>query len=484
MCRRALATIIILFGFPKPPKRRPDALQRRFREVHHRTHLTDTVFNLFGDSSPRAITAPHSLTARSIVILLGISCGLMSLRVGSLQPEDFVLLGLLWLCITKSIYSGFTLDISQRVSSLFRAYSLFTLCLVVMGLLAIRLTSYPLDDASFLKQPILFPASKQLQLIAVICGFLWLTNSFAKHRSFLSLALNTYWWTGIATCLYGVACYFFLKLHPFDVPDIFGAYSLEDYTRARGFFNEGGPLGLYAVSVLMVGLLRSRVTGCRLGVICTSVLCLALVLSGSKAGFLAATALILVSAFSAASAKARIFYCIFAIASLWGLGVLLNFDSQVAGYVYSYMNIEEEIAERGRDYNLVVGRVSALHIVPKMVATHPLTGIGFGNYPLMRNDPDYLDGLPAITEVEDLPGLGLLGVAAEIGVPATLWLIVLLFIPYWRNRRQDVVVACAALFQPMAHIFGMQITFFLPWFVTACALGTAFSLRSDSFRHG
>jgi hypothetical protein len=446
--------------------------------------LTDTVFNLFADSSQLAVTAPQSLTTRSIVILLGISCGLMSLRVGSLQPEDFVLLGLLWLCITKYVYSGFSVDVSQRVSSLFRAYSLFILCLAVMGVLAIRLTFYPLDDASFLKQPILFPASKLLQLAAVICGFLWLTNQFAKHKSFLSLALNTYWWTGIATCLYGVACYFFLKLHPFEVPEIFGAYSLEDYTRARGFFNEGGPLGLYAVSVLMVGLLRSRVTGRRLGIICTSVLCLAFVLSGSKAGFLAAAVLILVSAFQAASAKTRIFYCIFAVASLWGLGVWLNFDSQLAGYVYSYMNIEEEIAQRGRDYNLVVGRVSALHIVPKMVATHPLTGIGFGNYPLMRNDPNYLDGLPAITEVEDLPGLGLLGVAAEIGVPATVWLIVLLFIPYWRNRQHSVVVACAALFQPVAHIFGMQVTFFIPWFVTACALGTAFSVRPRSVKYG
>jgi hypothetical protein len=110
--------------------------------------------------------------------------------------------------------------------------------------------------------------------------------------------------------------------------------------------------------------------------------------------------------------------------------------------------------------------------------------VNTGNYLLMTNDPNYLDGLPAITEVEDLPGLGLLGVGAEIGVPATLWLIVLLFIPYWRNRRKGVVVACAALFQPMAHIFGMQITFFLPWFVTACALGRAFSLRSDCVQHG
>jgi len=117
-----------------------------------------------------------------------------------------------------------------------------------------------------------------------------------------------------------------------------------------------------------------------------------------------------------------------------------------------------------------------------MIATHPLTGIGFGNYPLMRNDPNYLDGLPPITEVQDLPGLGLVGVAAEIGVPATLWLMVLLFIPYRRNRHNGLVVTSAALFQPMAHIFGMQITFFLPWFVTACALGVSSSGRLQSVR--
>jgi hypothetical protein len=459
-------------------------LQERCREVHHRTHLTDTAFNLTPDRRPSAITAQHSLAALTMVILLAISCGLMNLRVGSLQPEDFVLLGLLWLCITKALYLGFSVSISPQISRLFRAYNFFLVSLVVMGLLAIRLTTYPLDDASFLKQPVLFSTSKLLQLAAVVGGFLWLTNSFTKHRTLLSLALNAYWWTGIVTCLYGVACYAYLKLHPFDVPDLFGAYTLDQSTRARGFFNEGGPLGIYAVSVFIVGLLRRRVTGRQLGVICTAVLCLAFILSGSKSGFLTAAVLILASTFSAASAKARIFYCIFALASFWGLGLWLNFDSQFAGYLYSYMNIEEEIAERGKDYNLVVGRVSALYIVPKMIALHPLTGIGFGNYPLMRNDPDYLGGLPAITEVEDLPGLGLLGVAAEIGVPATLWLIVLLFVPYWRKRQDGVLVASATLFQPLAHIFGMQITFFLPWFVTACALGTAFCMPSRSVRRG
>jgi hypothetical protein len=438
----------------------------------------DTVFHLTAYRSPRAITAAHSWTANSFVILLAISCGLMRLGVGSLQPEDFVLLGLLWLCITKWIYSGFSVSVSPLLRSLFRDYSFFMASLLLMGLLAARLTFYPLDDASFLKQPMLFSASKLLQLAAVVCGFLWLTNSFAKDKTLLSVALTIYWWTGIVTCFYGIACYVFLKLHPAEVPDIFGAYAVEDYIRARGFFNEGGPLGIYAVSVLLVGFLRRTVTAHKLGVLSTAVLFLAFVLSGSKAGFFTATALILVYAFTAASTKARIFYSIFAVAALLGLGVSLNFDGQLVGYLNSYMNIDEQIAERGRDYNLVVGRVSGFHIVPKMIATHPLTGIGFGNYPLMRNDPNYLDGLPAITEVQDLPGLGLFGVAAEIGVPATLWLIVLLLIPYRRTRQNGAVVASAALFQPMAHIFGMQITFFLPWFVTACALGAAWCAPS------
>jgi hypothetical protein len=431
-------------------------------------------------TSPSAVAAQPSMTTLALVILLAISCGLMTLGVGSLQPEDLVLLGLLWLCITKFIYSGFSIAVLPQIRSLFRAYSLFVLCLALMEVLAVRLPSYPLDNAPFLKQPTLFPASKLLQLAAVVCGFLWLTGSFAKRKTFLSVALNAYWWTGIVTCLYAIACYVFLRLQPFDAPDVFGAYTLDEFTRARGFFNEGGPLGIYIVSVFLVGLLRSRVTGHRMRLVSTAVLSVAFVLSASKAGFFTAATLILVAMISAVTVKARVFYCILAIASLCGFGIWLNFDNQLLGYWYVSMNIEEELAMRGTDYSVLMGRVSGMHIVPKMIASHPLTGIGFGNYSLMRNDPNYLDGLPAVTDMEDLPGLGLLGVAAEIGVPVTVWLVVLLFVPYWRIRQNGVAVASAALFQPMAHIFGMQITFFLPWFVTACAVGVSFYGRLQS----
>ena len=43
----------------------------------------------------------------------------------------------------------------------------------------------------------------------------------------------------------------------------------------------------------------------------------------------------------------------------------------------------------------------------------------------MRNDPDYLQGLPPVSEW-DLPGMGLAGSAAEFGIPLTIFLLALL----------------------------------------------------------
>jgi hypothetical protein len=75
--------------------------------------------------------------------------------------------------------------------------------------------------------------------------------------------------------------------------------------------------------------------------------------------------------------------------------------------------------------------------------------------------------------VEDLPAIGIPGVAAEIGIPATIWLMVLLFAPYSVCRKKASIISIAAIFQPLAHSFGVQLTFFYPWFVSSCALAAS-----------
>jgi hypothetical protein len=352
-----------------------------------------------------------------------------------------------------------------------------------MAVLALRLRFYALDEASLLKQPVIFSFSRLLQFVAIICGFLWLTNAFIKKRSLLFLALRAYWWTGIVCSWYAIVSYCAVAALHFSAPDIFGAYSnIDGGVRARGLFNEGGPFGIYVVSIFVAGIVRRNTTGRTLGVVNIATLLTALLLSGSKAAFLVAACLAMFLIVSAASFRTRVYYLILAIAIGSGAWVWLDLGNQLGAYLYSYLNMGDEIAARGNDYNLVVGRLSALHIVPKMILAHPVTGIGLGNYPLMRNDPMYLDGLPAVTEIEDLPALGIPGITAEMGVPITIWLVSLLLVPYLRNRREGPIFAMVALFQPLAHTFGVQLNFFYPWFVTACVLGAAAPRREWSVR--
>jgi len=116
----------------------------------------------------------------------------------------------------------------------------------------------------------------------------------------------------------------------------------------------------------------------------------------------------------------------------------------------------------------------AAHLVPRMIAEHPFGGIGFGNYSLQRNNPNYLQGLPT-TSGWDLPGLGLAGYVAELGVPLVLFLIWLIWYPVKviRFHKVSILVVLTASYQFFAHLVGVQITFVYPWLLTALALGYA-----------
>lgn len=423
-------------------------------------------------------TAPRAQSIPGLGVMVGLLAILptfTNLKIGSFQPEDFVLLLLLGFCVAKFLCSSFSFRIAAELSDLFQSYSLLLLLLFFLSLLSARLTFYPLIDASFLKRPVIFSLSKLLQFAATVCGFLWLTNVFMTEKKLFTQAMSAYWLTGLAVSFYSILCYLVVAItHSSTQPAIVGAYNNGgEILRARGFFNEGGPFGIYVVSIFLVGFLRRYVTGRRLGLINIAILCLAFILSASKAGFFAAALLFFFSIIAAASFRKKVSYLIISVILLWGVGASLNFGEQLYGYLYSFQNIEQQVADRGADLNLVAGRVSALYIVPKMISAHPVTGIGLGNYPLMRNDPHYLGILPAIPEIEDVGGIGIPGIAAEIGIPATLWLLILLFVPYRLCRKKASILAVAAAFQPMSHTFAVQLTFFYPWFVSACVLAAS-----------
>jgi hypothetical protein len=427
-----------------------------------RTHL----------ATPVATSVRSGSFAATLVGLLAIVPAFTNAKMADVQPADFVLLFLLGACLFNFLYRKFSFRISARLTGLFWAYGILLATLVALSIASLRLEFFPIGQTSFLKQPVIFSAAKILQLAAIVAGFFWLANAFIKERRLLTTAVNAYWWTGIVSSVYAIVCCCMMLLLRIDPQGIFGAYyNADGSVRAQGLINEGGPFGLYLVSVCVVGVLRRHLTGRKLGATNMAIILLAFFLAASKSACLAGALLGLYAIFSAASWLKKIIYLLLAAILFSAAAIWFDLGTSMINYVISYENIEEEIESRGNDANLIAGRISALYIVPRMIEEHPYTGIGYGNYGLMRNDPNYLGPLPPLTESADLPALGFPGVAAEIGIPATLAFIVLLFVPAWWSRGKGSVLVIAALFQPLAHIFAVQLTFFYPWFVTACALG-------------
>ena len=89
------------------------------------------------------------------------------------------------------------------------------------------------------------------------------------------------------------------------------------------------------------------------------------------------------------------------------------------------------------DDNFVYGRLAGAFVVPKMIYAHPFVGVGWGNYGLVRNAPEYR-GAAVFVKNEDEPGLGIVGMAAELGLPLTLYLVVCLLLPYFYLRKMKM----------------------------------------------
>jgi O-antigen ligase len=123
-------------------------------------------------------------------------------------------------------------------------------------------------------------------------------------------------------------------------------------------------------------------------------------------------------------------------------------------------------------------------LTPRIISEHPLLGIGIGNYSLQRNNPTLLDGLPP-TDAWDLPGLGLIGYAAELGVPTTLLLMWLLWRPVVIALRSGAGPRVAAFgsLQFFVHAMGAQITFIYPWIVSSMVVGYSLTHRRSTLDH-
>jgi O-Antigen ligase len=345
-------------------------------------------------------------------------------------------------------------------------YCLFLAACLVLALVSLRLAFYPPPDVSFLKYPFVVSLSRLFELAIAVYFMTAVADTLSLRPRLIPLSLDVFGFVGAFSALVSVISFLLSTMAGISLVFVYSA----DH-RVRGFFNEGGPYGLFLVSVILLLVLRLRLFPPRhrslyFGAVGLSLL--TLFLSQSRAALVALVALYGVSVIASHGRRRLILLAVLPVLCVTSLLLLrARFNS----YNSLYSNFEQALFFHSDDPNLVMGRISAALIVPRMLASHPVLGIGIGNYSLMRNDPDYLQGLPS-ADKWDLPGLGLLGSTAEFGIPLTIFFFVLLVKPLWQGTRKRVrlIVVLTAAFQPLATLFGVNLNFFYPWLVTGLIL--------------
>jgi hypothetical protein len=356
-------------------------------------------------------------------------------------------------------------------------YTSFVIVALALAVASLRFDFYLADNLNILKYPVLISFSRAVELTGNVAMMLYLANLFRHGLHWLQFTMRVYFWVGIASALYSLISY------PLNLAGIasLGAYS--NLHRFRGFYNEGGPYGLYVVSLLLVGIALYR-RGWDRGLkmfTAFGLLLITLVMAQSKAAYGAILLLVAINVFLAGSFSRK-------MVMLAGGAIVATFIFQVTGttriiLLYQKENLVYERYShiRANDPNFVYGRVAGGFIVPRMIAAHPLTGIGWGNYSNLRNSPEFRGGSQFVSGTDE-PGLGLLGSAADLGLPLTSFLLICFLVPifYVRHRRVPLYVVNLALWQPIVHIFGGQLNLTYPWITTALALGLTYARKPEA----
>jgi hypothetical protein len=411
------------------------------------------------------------LLAASLTATVGFTEGNFEiLRIGGIQYLELIYLFQIFLLIIAFPTHKFQARLLRPAFNLGLFYSIFLVAAFVLAILALQRDFYYPTGIGILKFPVWITLSRMTELFIDVASMLYLFDLFRSNLNNLIFALRIYFWVGVASGVFAIITY------PLNVYFDLQLGTYLDQHRMRGFYNEGGPYGLYLLSVFLVGIVLARqdwVPRSRIRLAYVP-LVIALLGSQSKAAIFAGGLMMFFNALMARQIGRRLFV----IMALVGMAFLISLDPAITQTVTIYIDTPakyEYLSNLESDQDLLSGRVAGAFIVRRMIQVHPWVGIGWGNYPLVRNSPEYRGGAKW-ADIDDDPGLGMLGTTADFGVPLTLFLVFITFYPYLYLRRRGVplVVKNLALIQPVVHLCGAQLNLTYPWLITAFALGLGY----------
>ena len=230
--------------------------------------------------------------------------------------------------------------------------------------------------------------------------------------------------------------------------------------RLRGWFGEGGPYGLMlSFTYVLTFFYKSKYHNLKRFLIILVIYFLA----KSKAGVVLVLIWYFIIYYKTIYKKLKEFSIIIVI--MLALLFSLIFVKLSKNYIYAISNVKKEMKERPTDINLVMGRIAGVFIFPEMIADYPIFGIGLGNYPIMRNNPKYLEFIPKSPKGKtDAHGFGgLIQLLVDGGLVVFIlfaFIIYYLYVKIKRKKNKNENFLAIFLF---FFIFGVQIYFLYPW---------------------
>ncbi|MFD2826873.1 O-antigen ligase family protein [Leeuwenhoekiella polynyae] len=312
----------------------------------------------------------------------------------------------------------------------------------------------PSSDLSILRQPGWISISRLIQLLGCVCFGLIIHDILVTN----SKRFNDKFLKQIDQFVFLFFCFFILmyvlSFIGVDSPFVYGG------GRLRGGYVEGGPFGLFVVFYFIV---RNFLFGRNLKWLVLVIILIAATQSKASVLFFI-VALILQQLYKQ---KISIPKVIGTLSVLLLFTVIINsyfdFVDRIEGYISDYNEIELQIAKRPDDANLIMGRIAATVIAPKMIEDNFLLGVGLGNYSLTRNNPNYLGVLPSVKEW-DLTGLGgITNLLIETGVIGIFLFFRILYILYRKTKYK--VLKYLILIFIIVQFFGVQTYFQYIWYL-------------------
>ncbi len=402
-----------------------------------------------------------------IIIFFTFCVQFTDVKLGLIKFSELALLGLIPIILAKKIH--------KYVVYLLVFFSLAT----VITMLKTYFSSFQYLEPSFLKRPYLITVGRYLELITclVLCNFVFLyfynLKKKKQHLYYLLRFIDIN--IGITIIFAFIYCLVITNLLHIDDTRLVYNYDI----RLRAYFVEGGPYGLMLsfIFILTSFFKKSKKRLAKRIFLFVVILFMA----KSKSGFLCAILWLGIENYGVVLKRVKSFAL--PLLLIGGLGFYLLFINVGSMYVREIGKIKESISERTTDNNLVMGRISGFFIAPKMIADHPLFGIGIGNYPLLRNNDEYRGFFPLPKKefrLKDAHGFGgIMDILVDTGFVGLFFFIGIMFHRYRTLSRKLRLFLIGFL---ILFCFGVQIYFLYPWMLFGLILSNISSTHEISGR--